>query len=202
LPPGTFGGRFGVAPSRRVLAPIAFIPLTLTVKTGAQQAVELSRREGADIVVPNQALLAWLEKETGKPLTDILNAERTDNAWKDIIDLVNALAELVEMSVPDALKVDALPGEFALEGTPKTDEDTLPSILPAAVIGPYPASNQGLLRDVREMIAGGAPDGPIASFVRLGVNLDGKAVAAATANVVIPQHEVKITSPEDGNKRV
>src|SRR3954462_12954229 len=46
LPPGTFGGRFGIPPSRRVLAPIAFVPLTLTVKTGAGQAVEMSRREG------------------------------------------------------------------------------------------------------------------------------------------------------------
>src|SRR5688572_19616205 len=61
LPPGTFGGRFGVPPSRRVLAPIAFIPLTVVVKTSAQNALEISRREGADIVVPNQALLAWLE---------------------------------------------------------------------------------------------------------------------------------------------
>src|SRR5437773_4872113 len=93
LPPGTFGGRFGVAPSRRVLAPIAFIPLTLTVKTGAQQAVELSRREGADLMIPNQALLAWLEKETGKPLTDILTAERSDDAWQDIAEPVRALAE-------------------------------------------------------------------------------------------------------------
>src|SRR5689334_1141485 len=41
LPPGTFGGRFGMPPSRRVLAPILFIPMTLTVKTGAQQAVEM-----------------------------------------------------------------------------------------------------------------------------------------------------------------
>src|SRR5438105_3250361 len=99
LPPGTFGGRFGVAPSRRVLAPIAFIPLTLTVKTGAQQAVEMSRREGADIMIPNQALLAWLEKETGKPLTDILSGERGEDAWKDIIQLVRGLAGLVEMPV-------------------------------------------------------------------------------------------------------
>ena len=72
LPPGTFGGRFGVAPSRRVLAPLAFIPLTVIVKTSSQLAVEMSRREGADAIIPNQALLAWLEKETGKPLGEIL----------------------------------------------------------------------------------------------------------------------------------
>ncbi len=207
LPPGTFGGRFGMPPSRRVLAPIAFIPLTLTVKTGAQQAVEMARREGADIVIPNQALLAWLEKETGKPLHDLINAERassgSDDAWTEIMNLVRALAELVEMPVPDALQIERMPTKFELEATPKTDEDTLPSILPAAVLGLYPASNQGLLRDVREMIAGGAPDGPIASFVRLGVNLDGRGPTLTPADKLVPDvaAQQKITSPEDGAKR-
>jgi hypothetical protein len=70
LPPATFGGRFGIPPSRRVLAPIAFVPLTMSVKNGGTQgAIELQRRDGqSDIIVPNQALIAWLEKETGKPL--------------------------------------------------------------------------------------------------------------------------------------
>jgi hypothetical protein len=60
LPPGTFGGRFGIAPSRRVLAPIAFIPLTLMVKTGAQQAVEIlpPRRRGDHDPEPGTARLA------------------------------------------------------------------------------------------------------------------------------------------------
>jgi hypothetical protein len=215
LPPGTFGGRFGIAPSRRVLAPIAFIPLTLTVKTGAQQAVELTRREGADAIVPNQALLAWLEKETGKPLSDLISAERGDDAWKEIAQLVRALAELVEMPIPDVLNTDKFPATFALETTPKNDEDTLPSILPAAVMGLFPASNQGLLRDVREMLAGGAPDGPIASFVRLGVNLDQRPVAA-TPTPVIPDYNtvgsgfgtgviasaaMRVTSADSGEKR-
>lgn len=205
LPPGTFGGRFGMPPSRRVLAPIVFIPLTLTVKTGAQQAVEISRREGADTIVPNQALLAWLEKETGKSLTDIMTGERGENAWKEILDLVHALAELVEMPVPDALKLDRTPTTVALEPTPKNDEDTLPIILPSAVLGLYPASNQGLLRDMREMIAAGAPDGPIASFVRLGVNLDARAVPQAqTPTDPNDEHNgktVKVTAPEEGSKR-
>ncbi|MEA2734317.1 MAG: hypothetical protein QOE14_768, partial [Humisphaera sp.] len=153
LPPGTFGGRFGIPPSRRVLAPIAFVPLTMTVKNGAQGAVELQRREGTDIIIPNQALIAWLEKETGKPLSDLIAAERGADGWRDVIELVRALAELVEMPIPQLLKAaPSLAGQpFELAATPKTDEETHPSILPAAVLGLFPASNQGLLRDMREM---------------------------------------------------
>src|SRR5437016_1280262 len=51
LPPGTFGARSGVG-SRRVLAPIAFIPMTIVVKAGSKQAVDLARFDKSD-VVPN-----------------------------------------------------------------------------------------------------------------------------------------------------
>jgi hypothetical protein len=135
-------------------------------------------------MIPNQALLAWLEKETGKPLNDLISGERGEDAWKDIIQLVRGLAELVEMPVPDSLVSEKFPQMFPIEPTPKTDEDTLPLIVPASVLGLYPASNQGLLRDMREMLAAGVADGPIASFVRLGVNLDNRAAATA----VIPDH--------------
>ncbi|HYO10870.1 MAG TPA: AAA domain-containing protein [Tepidisphaeraceae bacterium] len=198
LPPGTFGGRFGIPPSRRVLAPIAFVPLTLTVKTGAGQAVEINRREGADIIVPNQALLAWLEKETGKPLNEIMTAERGDDAWSDVVALVRAIATLVELAIPDELNTEKAPTTFPLQPTPKTDDDVAgPSILSASVLGLYPASNQGLLRDVREMLAGGVNDGPIASFVRLGVSLDHRTAPAP----VIPDHDGKVTPADESIKR-
>src|SRR3954468_12201314 len=89
LPPATFGGRFGVAPSRRVLAPIAFLPLTLTVKSGAKEAIELARREGSDIIVPNIALLAWLEQQTGKSLANLLNGneEEDKDPWYRICEI-------------------------------------------------------------------------------------------------------------------
>ncbi len=194
LPPGTFGGRFGMPPSRRVLAPITFIPLTMMVKTGAQQAVEICRREGADAIVPNQALLAWLEKETGKALADLAGAERGEDPWRDIVQLVRALAELVELAIPDELNTEKFPTTFPLEATPKTDDEAGPCILSAAVLGLYPASNQGLLRDMREMVAAGAGDGPLSSFVRLGVNLDNRPSAAAP---IIPDHDSTKAKPAD-----
>ena len=155
LPPGTFGGRFGVAPSRRVLAPLAFIPLTVIVKTSSQLAVEMSRREGADTIIPNQALLAWLEKETGKPLGEILTGDNPQGAWGEIVQLVREIANLVELAIPDELAEERAVNVSALATVPKGDDENGPSILPAAaVLGLYPASNQGLLRDMREMIAG------------------------------------------------
>src|SRR5205085_9065552 len=61
--------------SRRVLAPIAFMPVTMLVKTGSKQAVDLARRgEGMDLIIPNIALLAWLEQQTGRPLPDLSEA--------------------------------------------------------------------------------------------------------------------------------
>src|SRR5262249_41071254 len=41
--------------------------------------------------------------------------------------------------------------------------------------GLFPTSNQGLLRDTKEMLENGAPDGPLESFVRVGVDLDAPA---------------------------
>lgn len=205
LPPGTFGGRFGVPPSRRVLAPIAFIPLNLLVKTSSQNAVEMTRREGVDAIIPNQALLAWIEKETGKPLGEILSGEHPEGAWGDIVRLVNELAALVELCVPEPLDDEKRPTTLPLDVVPKGDDENGPCILPAAVLGLYPASNQGLLRDMREMIAGGAGDGPLESFVRLGVNLDSKPAATQIVpNYGDGQNNVaqKITSAEDGSKRV
>ena len=197
LPPGTFGGRFGIPPSRRVLAPIAFVPLTMSVKNGGTQgAIELARREGqSDIIVPNQALIAWLEKETGKPLGDLIAGpiERGEDGWRDVVELVRALAELVEMPTPEVLKTPTMPSDFLLAPTARNgDDEAPPAILPSAVLGLFPSSNQGLLRDMREMIAAGAPDGPIASFVRLGVNLD---VAAATPPAAVSQPP----APDFGN---
>ena len=64
LPPGTFsaagGGSRGAG--RRVLAPIAFVPIAVTLGGGAAPTVKLAcRGEGFDLVVPNVALLAWLD---------------------------------------------------------------------------------------------------------------------------------------------
>lgn len=65
LPPGTFGASASGG-TRRILAPVAFIPITLTIKRGSVPSVEIAcRGEGIDLVTPNAALLAWVEQQTG-----------------------------------------------------------------------------------------------------------------------------------------
>jgi len=61
LPPGSFDAR-QTGSTRRVLAPIAFVPVAVTLAGGATQNVQVAcRGDGIDLVVPNNALLAWLE---------------------------------------------------------------------------------------------------------------------------------------------
>jgi hypothetical protein len=73
LPPGSFAGaRQGGFATRRVLAPVAFVPVTVSVKRGTTQGVEITcKGEGTDRVTPNTALLAWLEQQTGKAAREL-----------------------------------------------------------------------------------------------------------------------------------
>ena len=191
LPPGSFGGRAGPS-TRRVLAPIAFVPVTLTVKSGTKQTVEIAcRGEGVDLVRPNAALLAWLEQQTGQGFDDLFADEAGENAWKEITDLVRRVAERVDVAVPELFTAETLPAELTLASTPRADDDDTAGkgIVTAAVIGLFPTSNQGMLRDTREMVDSGAADGPIDSFVRLGVSFD--AAAADEQPEAQPQAIVK-----------
>lgn len=66
LPPSE-SSRLGGSRSGRILAPLAFVPVHLLVQTGRRMGLELSCSErGADRVVPNQALFAWIERQSGK----------------------------------------------------------------------------------------------------------------------------------------
>jgi hypothetical protein len=176
LPPGVFGR--GGAGSRRVLAPIAFIPTTMVVKAGAKQAVDLARHGEAnsDLIVPNIALLAWIEQQTGRTLPELSETLKGAHPWAQLCELARLVASLVEVSVPPELD-DDMPTQLTLQATPRTD-DGLPIIAPAAVMGLFPSANEGLLRDTREMLRQGVVDGPISNFVRLGVTLEGLAAKA------------------------
>jgi len=168
LPPGFFG-RSG-ASGRRIVAPIAFLPVSLLVKAGAKQALELSRhgQRGNDLIVPNIALLAWIEQQSGRALPDLLEFKGV-NAWKQLAELTQVVAAMLEIASLPEFESD-MPADFKLEATPKSDEGQ-PIVVPAAVLGLFPSANEGLLRDTREMIKNGFDDGPSSNFIRLGVTL-------------------------------
>eukprot|EP00752_Nemacystus_decipiens_P013956 g12392.t1 len=168
LPPGTIGGG-----SKRILAPIAMVPVDLSVRSGARPGVTLSCREdGVDRVQPNAALMAWLERETQQALPEDLFAD--DEGEQPLVEigvLIDAVTKMLNLSGVDT---QALIAETfsQLEAVPRTDGlPGGPAVLPGAVMGLYPVSNQGLMRDMRGLIAEPSVDGPIKPFIDSSASL-------------------------------
>ncbi|MEM7625797.1 MAG: AAA domain-containing protein [Planctomycetota bacterium] len=167
VPPGVGGG------TRRILAPIAFVPVSLKVKAGGRPGIELAcRGEGEDRIKPNPALMAWLERETGRALPDdMFGDDEGAEPWKEVAELVRVVAEMLEMPPLNRPELSE-PEGLTLDSVPRADD--LPAeaaVIGGAVLGLFPASNQGLLRDTREMIKQPKLEGPVASFVEAGVSL-------------------------------
>jgi hypothetical protein len=119
-------------------------------------------------VVPNAALLAWVERMTGKDLGELFADEEGKDLWCEINELVQAVTRALELPTPAAF---APGGEMA--PTPRSDaEDSKQaSILASGVIGLLPAANQGLLTDLEALHDGEPAVGPIESFLKPGINL-------------------------------
>ncbi|HEY2586327.1 MAG TPA: AAA domain-containing protein [Tepidisphaeraceae bacterium] len=203
LPPNTFKSS-ARSLTRRIVAPIAFIPVTVTVKQGAGRSVEIKcRGDGADLVTPNTALFAWLQQQTGKDLTESFPDETGETPWTEIRELVALVAKAAGVPMPTFLEpakqtpkepsdekaeepVDAEPEHLTLLAAPRGDDESEGCILPAAVLGLYPMSNQGLLRDTQEMASGELPGGPIASFLRHDALLEAPPPPAAPGEQPAP----------------
>jgi hypothetical protein len=110
LPPGASGIQRGF--TRRILAPIAFISVNLSVRGGAAPAIVLEcRNHGQDLVVPNAALLAWLEQQTGAADVELDPDETGEHPWQEIADIVRRVAQLVETQVPEPFAPSPSPGK-------------------------------------------------------------------------------------------
>jgi hypothetical protein len=193
LPPNSLGSA-GV--SRRIIAPIAFIPVVVTVKHGTRREIEIRcRGEGADLVIPNVALLAFLEKQSGEEAVELFADDKGEAPWRELRELVARVAMLVKAEVSPSILVNgtagpgaptAAPGDAVAEisppagslqlvAAPRTEDlDAKPSVLFAAVLGLFPLANQGLLRDTQAMLDVAALAGPVESFVRLDATLEVK----------------------------
>ncbi len=70
LPPGVSGAfSSGTGGSKRLLAPIAFVSVSLEVRAGLHPIIAINGlNDGADFLVPNEALFAWLERQTGQKI--------------------------------------------------------------------------------------------------------------------------------------
>lgn len=167
-PPGAIGSG-----SRRILAPVAFVPLQLAVTSGASQVVELTCREdGLDRVTPNAALLSWIEQQTGRPSGELFADEEGAAAWKEILQLVTFVAQALELRPPEPLCAAEMPA-LELQPCPRAEEmSEAPAILLSAVLGLFPLSNQGLVRDTRAMCEDRAITGPVRQFLAAAAAAD------------------------------
>lgn len=163
--------------SRRILAPVAFIPVQITSKVGLNPSIRIEcYGEGADLVVPNTALLAWIEQQTGKSTVELFADEEGVDPWRELRELVIYACETLSLPLP-ALWAPPEGGQpFAapdlkLHTIPNADESEQPTILTAAVLGLFPMANQSLIRDMQEMSAQDTLSGPVVSFLRAGDTL-------------------------------
>ncbi|MBX3258831.1 MAG: DUF4011 domain-containing protein [Labilithrix sp.] len=191
LPPDARGAG-GSGSTKRVLAPIAFVPITLSIKLTRPQSVTLScAGEGADLVIPNVALLAWIEQKTGKKFSELFADEEGSDPWREIREILERVATALELRERPTIGADT-----PLVATPRADDEDVrePCILPSAVLGLFPVTNQNLLRDLEALVGGEPFKGPLESFVKVGVGL-GRPESASDKERRAPERLVTSADP-------
>lgn len=160
LPPGNDRQGFG---SSRITAPLAMIPVSLSVRTNARPGVTITTsEEGAGRLIPNPALLAWIERMTGERADDLFDDEDGTNPWVELQSIYEFVAKGI------GLKGFDIESDAQLRLVPKSNElpDT-PLLLEGAVIGLFPMKNPGMIRDTQWMIENEAElAGPVRSFLK------------------------------------
>lgn len=156
---------------RRVLAPVAFIPVSLEVVAGVRSAVTLtSTGLGPEKVVPNPALMAWLEQQTGRsPLTQP-EGESEAAPWVELQALTDRVAAALE------LPTLALNGGEAMAAVPRREGEAgsgeeVSGLLDAAVLGLFPMGQQNVVEDLKAMVGGESLVGPVEAFLSVGAGL-------------------------------
>lgn len=135
--------------SSRVLAPLLLMPVNIQVRTASRAGVSIECvGEGADLLVANPALVAWLERQTGRTLGDIYLDDDAADPWREVDDLLQKINTLLDLPAVAQFHADTpLEPVPPLEKLPKSV-----TVLPSAVLGLFPLSNQSLLRDTRWMM--------------------------------------------------
>ncbi len=153
----------GVRSGSRILAPLLLMPVSLQVRTASRAGVTLEcAAEGADRLVANPALVAWLERQTGRSLGETFTDETAADPWREVAELLSEIGKLLDLPSPATFGADTRLGTVPpTEALPKG-----PSVLPSAVLGLFPLSNQSLLRDTRWMLENeSALREPVAAFL-------------------------------------
>jgi hypothetical protein len=172
--------------SARVFAPLALIPVEMTVKRGATQSIALAAKgAGVDLVVANFPLLAWLEQQTGRDTSNLFTDDDGSQPWREINEIAKLLADGLQAAIPPEFAAERL-----LDSVPRFDQlPKEPVFINAAVIGLFPLSNQGLLRDMKAMAKGENLSGPVENFL------------SARIEAATPKDAIQPVSPPKRSRR-
>lgn len=186
LPEAAARSNFG---RTRLLAPLAFIPITLEVTTGSRLGVAISSAAsgGADRVIANVALKTWIERQVGVKYPALFEDEEGDDPYREIAELVAHVAEA--MGIKGAPPLDGWP-VFRVPEVKALGAEA--SLLPCAVLGLFPISKQGAIRDLEEIKCRDQLPDTVRPFVTLDASLttttdgayetdDGKSIALLPA---------------------
>ncbi|MFN8351131.1 MAG: AAA domain-containing protein [Flavobacteriales bacterium] len=137
------------AATKRILAPALLIPINMRVRRGAGAGVTIELvGDGADLIQPNPGLLAWIEQQTGKNTDDLFADDAGEEPWKEIAEVLLRIEQAAGIDKPVTFNADSL-----LNAAPRTDDlPNEPVVLPCAVLGLFPLTNPGLLRDTKWMM--------------------------------------------------
>jgi hypothetical protein len=157
---------------KRILAPCAFVPVSLVVRSGRRPGIDLACvGDGIDRVIPNEALLAWIGQQIGKKLTIAFSDEEGAAPWRELGELVESIRAAFGLPAIDGLDPTLGFGAgLPWTAVPRTEDATTPAIVPAAVLGLFPLTHQALLDDLEAMAAGEVPlVGPVQRFTQVDV---------------------------------
>jgi hypothetical protein len=151
------------AATKRVLAPALLLPINMRVRRGAGAGVTIELvGDGADLIQPNPGLLAWIEQQTGKNTDDLFADDTGEEPWREIAEVLLRIEQAAGIDKPVAFTADSL-----LNAAPRMDDlPNEPAVLPCAVLGLFPLTNPGLLRDTKWMMENEVElVGPVKAFL-------------------------------------
>src|SRR5690606_12022648 len=125
-------------------------PVTLRVRQSTRPGLTIETAgEGAELLVPNPALLAWIEQQTGEDTDTLFADESGEDPWREVAAMLALVTRAAGLDPARALFGPDTP----LQSVPRAaDLPAEPSLVPSAVLGLFPLTNPGLLRDTKWML--------------------------------------------------
>lgn len=199
LPPG-IGTAQGTPSTRRILAPLAFMPIVVEITAGATTKVAFScASDDIDRVHPNESLLAWIEQSTGTRIELAFHDEKGQDPWREIRDIARAVCDSLGIAAPGDIIQEKSVDAAGWRPTPRHEElGDEPQVVLSSVAGLFPLAKQGLLRDTKEMLAEQSIAGPVRSFLTIDPDHVGETKTVEEHTVAARQvSEDRLVGPAD-----